>query len=205
MRSALHRMCMVIFCGVVLVLATTPCSIVAGNESSGPVYTTSGYYAADAGLTPSQRAGREIWYKATAGNDRFHTYVFQQRIGVLIDWYRVLNTRERDDRFAAWGLINDPDCCQPGSADCPAKNDEETFGFDWCPGDEELPDDADGVMTVEDVIFGAEEALWADPPDDALLDWWKDIIDFINNSDCDDVDEPPAQMRRFRGRRLGRH
>jgi len=75
----------------------------------------------------------------------------------------------------------------------------------FCPGDEELPDDADGVMTVDDVIFGAEEALWADPPDDALLDWWKDIIDFINNSDCDDVDEPPAQMRRFRGRRLGRH
>jgi hypothetical protein len=129
---------MVIFCGVVLVLATTPCSVVAGNESPNPAYTTSGYYAADAGLTPSQRAGREIWYKATAGNDRFHTYVFQQRIGVLIDWYRVLNSRERDDRFAAWGLINDPDCCQPGSTDCPAKSDEETFGFDWCPGDEEL-------------------------------------------------------------------
>src|SRR3989344_2484196 len=51
-------------------------------------YTDAGFYAAETGLTPSERAGREIWFKATAGNDRFHTYVFQQRLGVLIDWYR---------------------------------------------------------------------------------------------------------------------
>jgi hypothetical protein len=101
-------------------------------------YGTSGYFAADTGLNPSERAGREIWYKATAGNDRFHTYVFQQRIGVLIDWFRILNSRERGDRFAAWGLINDPDCCQPGSDGCPARSYQETYGFDWCPGDEAL-------------------------------------------------------------------
>jgi len=109
--------------------------------AGSPLYAaspTSGYYQGDAGLTASQRAGREIWYKATAGNDRFHTYVFQQRLGILIDWYRVLNSRERDDRFAAWGLINDPDCCQPGSDGCPARNFAETYGFDWCPGDEDL-------------------------------------------------------------------
>ena len=56
-----------------------------------PVLDHPGFYAGEAGLNPSARAGREIWYKATAGNDRFHTYTFQQRIGVLIDWYRVLN------------------------------------------------------------------------------------------------------------------
>ena len=66
-------------------------------------------------LDPSERAGREIWYKATAGNGRFHTYVFQQRLGVLIDWYRVLRSDARQDRFKAWGLMNDPDCCTPGS------------------------------------------------------------------------------------------
>ncbi|MBI3546316.1 MAG: cytochrome c [Gammaproteobacteria bacterium] len=92
----------------------------------------------ESGLTPSERAGREIWFKASAGNDRFHTYVFQQRVGVLIDWYRVLNSGARDQRFATWGLINDPGCCTPGSKNCPAKSSEETFGFDWCPGDEEL-------------------------------------------------------------------
>ncbi|RPI44628.1 MAG: cytochrome c, partial [Betaproteobacteria bacterium] len=79
-----------------------------------------------------------MWYKATAGNDRFHTYVFQQRVGVLIDWFRVLRSDERSDRFAAWGLINDPGCCTPGTEGCPAKSLEETYGLDWCPGDETL-------------------------------------------------------------------
>src|SRR4030095_5649148 len=105
---------------------------------SEPVVDAPGFYAGEAGLSPSERAGREIWYKATAGNSRFHTYVFQQRINVLIDWYRVLNAKERNDRFAAWGMINDPGCCVPGSAGCPARSLEETYGFDWCPGDDEL-------------------------------------------------------------------
>lgn len=39
------------------------------------------------GLNQSECVGRLIWFKATAGNDRFHTYVFQQRIGVLVDWF----------------------------------------------------------------------------------------------------------------------
>src|SRR5262245_50077024 len=88
--------------------------------------------------TPSQRAGCRIWFYATAGNDRFHTYVFQQRLGVLIDWYRVLDAQKREQRFATWGLINDPDCCRPGAPGCPAKSLDETDGFDWCPGDAEL-------------------------------------------------------------------
>ena len=53
-----------------------------------PTYTDAGFHAAEAGLSPSARAGREIWFKATAGNARFHTYTFQQRITALIDWYR---------------------------------------------------------------------------------------------------------------------
>ncbi|MCB1800274.1 MAG: cytochrome c [Gammaproteobacteria bacterium] len=89
-------------------------------------------------MTPSERAGREIWYKATAGNDRFHTYVFQQRMGVLIDWWRVLRGDKRDERFKIWGLVNNPGCCTPGSEGCPARSYEETFGFDWCHGDDEL-------------------------------------------------------------------
>ena len=113
--------------------AVTP----APQPPSSP-YDDPGFRLGEAGLTPSARAGREIWYKATAGNDRFHTYVFQQRVGVVIDWYRVLRTDERADRFAAWGLINDPGCCTPGAPGCPAKSREETYGFDWCPGDETL-------------------------------------------------------------------
>ena len=90
------------------------------------------------GLNASECAGRLIWFKATAGNDRFHTYVFQQRVGVLIDWFRVLRSDERGERFRAWGGINDPSCCTPGDANCPAKSLDETYGLDWCPGDEEL-------------------------------------------------------------------
>lgn len=112
------------------------------SASGASVATASGYdagfRAGAAALTASEAAGREIWYKATAGNARFHAYVFQQRLGVLIDWFRVLNAPERDERFKTWGLINDPDCCTPGSEGCPATSLEQTFGFDWCPGDEEL-------------------------------------------------------------------
>ncbi len=90
------------------------------------------------GLNESECVGRLIWFKATAGNDRFHTYTFQQRIGVLVDWFRVLRADQRDDRFWAWGIINDPACCKPGDPGCPAKSAEETYGFDWCPGDDVL-------------------------------------------------------------------
>jgi hypothetical protein len=103
-----------------------------------PVLDNPGFYAGEATLNPSERAGREIWYKATAGNARFHTYVFQQRVNVLIDWYRVLNAQDRADRFKAYGLINDPGCCMPGAPDCPAKSLDETYGFEWCPGDHQL-------------------------------------------------------------------
>ena len=105
---------------------------------SEPVVDAPGFYAGESGLTPSERAGREIWYKATAGNSRFHTYVFQQRVNVFIDWYRVLNARDHDDRFKAWGLINDPGCCMPGAEGCPATSLDETYGFQWCPGDDQL-------------------------------------------------------------------
>ncbi len=89
-------------------------------------------------LTDAERVGAEIWFNATAGNARFFTYVYQQRLGVMIDWYRVLRSEARDERFNRWGLINDPDCCKPGDPNCPAKSYDETYGFDYCPGDEEL-------------------------------------------------------------------
>ncbi|HET8547533.1 MAG TPA: hypothetical protein VFL57_06010, partial [Bryobacteraceae bacterium] len=98
----------------------------------------SGFQCDDPAMTPSQRAGCLIWFNATAGNSRFHTYVFQQRMGVFIDWFRVLNAQERGERFKAWGLINDPGCCTPGTANCPAKSPEQTYGLDYCQGDDRL-------------------------------------------------------------------
>ena len=119
-------------------LAQATSAAPAATTTSKSIPDEPGFHAGEAGLSPSERAGREIWYKATAGNARFHAYVFPQRVNVLIDWYRVLNTKEREDRFAAWGIINDPGCCVPGSDGCPAKSLDETYGFDWCPGDEAL-------------------------------------------------------------------
>ncbi len=113
--------------------ATTPAAAAPNAVVDHPAF-----YESAGNLNESERAGREIWYKATAGNARFHTYTFQQRIGVLIDWYRVLNSGERADRFRAWGIINDPGCCVPGSEGCLAKSPEETYGFDYCPGDDQL-------------------------------------------------------------------
>jgi cytochrome c1 len=92
----------------------------------------------DPALSPSERAGCKIWFYATAGNGRFHAYVLPQRLPVLLDWYRVLRSDQRDERFHSWGVINDPECCTPGKPGCPRKKLEETFGMDYCPGDDEL-------------------------------------------------------------------
>jgi hypothetical protein len=97
-----------------------------------------GFAAGEAGLSAPERAGREIWFFATAFNDRFYTYTYPQRLGGAIDWYLVLGAARKRDLFQAWGAIPDPDCCVPGDADCPAKNPEETYGFQWCPGDDVL-------------------------------------------------------------------
>jgi len=115
------------------------------------------------GLSESECVGRLIWFKATGGNERFHTYTFQQRIGVLVDWFRVLRADQRDDRFWAWGIINDPSCCKPGDPDCPAKSAEETYGLDWCPGDDVLlkyvgkPGYVDPACGLKDAALDAED------------------------------------------------
>lgn len=115
------------------------------------------------GLNASECVGRLIWFKATGGNERFHTYTFQQRVGVLVDWFRVLRADQRDDRFWAWGIINDPSCCKPGEADCPAKSLDETFGLDWCPGDDVLlkhvgkPGYVDPACGLKDVALDPDD------------------------------------------------
>lgn len=100
--------------------AIPPSTPAAGQAVASPApaltetgYTDAGFNEAETGLSPSARVGREIWFKATAGNARFHTYSFQQRITALIDWYGVLRGDQRDTRFKSWGMINAPGCCTP--------------------------------------------------------------------------------------------
>ena len=49
-----------------------------------------GFAAGGAALSPAERAGREIWFFATAFNDRFYTYSYPQRLGAAIDWFKIL-------------------------------------------------------------------------------------------------------------------
>lgn len=103
--------------------------------------------------TPGQREwyrqciGQQIWTYATGTSSRFHTYVTAQRYNVPGDYGLTFHTEDRNHRFQNWGLINDPSCCVPPSA--PGANDgtcgpevsvtrEDTFGFDYCPGDDVL-------------------------------------------------------------------
>src|SRR4051794_28228272 len=102
----------------------------AGTASSAPAGSGAyddGFATAEAGLSPTELAGAEIWYKATAGSARFTTYTYQQRLSVLIDWFRVLRADQEGERFRAWGLMHDPGCCVPGAANCPAKSLDETY------------------------------------------------------------------------------
>jgi hypothetical protein len=90
-------------------------------------------------------AGRSIWFKS-APNERHHTYVFPQKIGVSIDWSQAFLASTHNTRFQTWGVINDPDCCKPGET-CEQKNMKfngrpvtlaDTYGWEYCAGDESL-------------------------------------------------------------------
>jgi hypothetical protein len=124
------------FAGAILLLAGAALS--AGSTAQAQSTLSPAFAAGGASLSPSARAGREIWFFATAFNDRFYTYSYPQRLGAAIDWYLILAAKNKGDLFQGWGAIPDPDCCIPGDAKCPAKTPEETYGFQWCPGDTEL-------------------------------------------------------------------
>ena len=49
-----------------------PCTIPSAGLAQSSL--SADYAQGDAKLSPSERAGREIWFFATAFNDRFYTY-----------------------------------------------------------------------------------------------------------------------------------
>jgi len=125
-------------------------------------------------------AGREIWFKS-APNERFHTYYFPQKLGSPIAWYKVLRADRFQQRFDSWGLINDPDCCVPG-VNCSKKGPEflyngkeptreDTFGFEYCRGDDVMLDILHGKRShsewedpaVKNPILQAADALDKNP------------------------------------------
>src|ERR1700752_309735 len=123
---------------LLLVLAIAHCWISYPTGLAAQSWMSEGFARTGAHLKPSERAGRDIWFFATASNDRFYTYSYAQRLGGAIDWYKILGAKNRGDLFQGWGAIPDPDCCIPGDGNCRAKTLDETFGFPWCPGDDKL-------------------------------------------------------------------
>lgn len=123
----IHRIKLGAIVGLALVLSSASCKKRVFNQASksSEIHMVNGFEP----MTEEQARGRDIWYKATAGNERYHTYALPQRMGAYIDWWKVLNTQKRNTRFKDWGVINDPEC-RPGDA--------SSFGMDICPGDEDL-------------------------------------------------------------------
>ncbi len=63
-------------------------------------------------LSSAERRGRDIWFNNTYGGGAFFAFLAQHpdpSKRIRIAFTEVLNT-PRADRFAQWGLINDPDC-----------------------------------------------------------------------------------------------
>ena len=72
------------------------------------------------------RRGRDAWFKGTFGNqDYFALHVGNGLYGEprYPDQTHWLDTRNRDDRYRLWGMINDPDC---------EAGDESTYWLDRC-------------------------------------------------------------------------
>jgi len=109
-----------LFLKLTFVIALAGCLTCPPYSTLAQSSLSAGYAQGDAQFSPSARAGREIWFFATAFNDRFYTYSYPQRLGGAIDWYRILGAKNKADLFQGWGAIPDPDCCVPGSPNCPA-------------------------------------------------------------------------------------
>jgi hypothetical protein len=64
------------------------------------------------GLSTAQTRGRDIWFENTYGGGKFFAFLAAHpdpAKRIRIAFTEVMNT-PRADRFAQWGLINDPDC-----------------------------------------------------------------------------------------------
>lgn len=65
-----------------------------------------------AALTPQQQKGRDTWFNATFGGEKFFSLILPgPPFNLTLGLDRAL-TSNRNTRFDEWGLLNDPDCVQ---------------------------------------------------------------------------------------------
>lgn len=131
-------------------------------------------------LSPAAQRGRDIWFENTYGGEKFFAFLAAHpdpAKRIRIAFAEALAT-PRAQRFAVWGLINDPDCTA-----------DPAGGPDLCPDPE-----ASGVVGIRKkpgpggtVIYGAACASChagfdpLDPPDDPAEPTWDEIHPTIGN------------------------
>lgn len=61
---------------------------------------------------PAWKRGRDVWFEATFGGERFFSLVLPHAPFHLPLGFDAVLTSDRDTRFSTWGVINDPGCTQ---------------------------------------------------------------------------------------------
>lgn len=89
------------------------------NRPDSYAYYGLGVDEANGGYNASQREGRDTWIMWTAGNQKFFRLGTELAgaLGVSVEYFRLLDTRDRATRFERLGLINEPNCVQATAAD----------------------------------------------------------------------------------------
>jgi cytochrome c5 len=71
--------------------------------------------------TPQQREGRDTWIFWTGGNQKFLRQATHLgaalKLPISVEYYRMLDSRNRPSRFKMLGLVNEPNCAQADAPD----------------------------------------------------------------------------------------
>jgi hypothetical protein len=68
-----------------------------------------GYLPPNPKLTKAESRGRCTWYLWTGGNDKYYREIAKRTNGG-VDLLRLVDSRERDERFKLYGTLNEPEC-----------------------------------------------------------------------------------------------
>jgi hypothetical protein len=68
-----------------------------------------GYLPDDPNLTLSEKKGRCTWYLWTGGNDKYYRDIAKISRG-NVDLLTLIDSRQKDERFKNFGIVNDPGC-----------------------------------------------------------------------------------------------
>jgi hypothetical protein len=94
------------------------------------------YYGRGDAYTPLQKTGRDTWIMWTGANQKFFRLGSQKagRLGIPVEYFRLLDSRDRPTRFQRLGVINEPNFRQA------TKPDEFGLWLDEWLGDDTYPD-----------------------------------------------------------------